>query len=128
MSMSRFLITTSLLASLGGQAVAGNVKVFGVQMSPMRGGGFKPSGTELQCTSLDEGRCYDGKRWINLFPPGPRKYAKDVPDRVACMVIADGDCWTTDRKWYRLPKGQLQGIHGGVMGPTPGAFITAPLR
>ena len=25
-------------------------------------------------------------------------------------------------------RGQLQGIHGGVMGPTPGAFITAPLR
>jgi len=87
--MRQFLIATALLAAVGGQAVAGDVKVFGVQMSQMRGG---------------------------------------APDRVACMAIADGDCWTTDRKWYRLPRGQLQGIHGGVMGPTPGAFITAPLR
>src|SRR4051794_35475319 len=54
-------------------------QVFGVQMSPMCGGRFKPSSTELQFTSVDEGRCYDVKRWIKLFPPGPRKIRNGRP-------------------------------------------------
>ena len=120
-------IAAVLMLAVGGIASAEEVKVFGVTMSPMKGGGFKPSGTTLVCTSIDESRCYDGKTWHNLFPPGPRRYATDAPAKVACMAIASGDCWTTDGKWYRLPKGQLMGIYGGVMSPTPGAFITAPL-
>jgi hypothetical protein len=68
-----------------------------------KGAGADPN----QYTSLDGGRCYDGKKWVDIFPAGPRKYEKEVPNRVACMAIADGDRWTTDWKWYRLPRRQL---------------------
>ncbi|HZL40045.1 MAG TPA: hypothetical protein VFC45_07165 [Pseudolabrys sp.] len=126
--IARSLCIAAVLLAAGGTGFAENVKVFGVTMSPMMGGGFKPAGTTLICTSLDEGRCYDGNIWHDLFPPGPRRYATDAPDKVVCMAIANGDCWTTARKWYRLPRGQLMGINAGVMSPTPGAFVTAPLR
>ena len=106
----------------------GHVRIFGLTMSPIHGGGFKPAGTDLICTSIESGRCYDGRKWHNLFPAGRHRYAQNPPERVACAAIVDGDCWSTDRKWYRLPRGQLSGIRGGVLSPTPGAFITAPLR
>jgi hypothetical protein len=105
-----------------------NIKILGVTMSAMMGGGFKPAGTEFLCTAIDNGRCYDGKKWHDLFPPGPRKYATDAPDKVTCAAFVGGDCWTVDRKWYRMPRGQLMGVTMSPMSATPGAFMTAPLR
>ena len=44
------------------------------------------------------------------------------------MAITDGDCWTVDRKWYRLPQGQLMRFYSSIMTTAPGALVTAPLR
>ena len=76
-SMIRTLCAFLLLLAVSGAVTAADVRIFGVQMSPMMDGGFKPAGTELQCTSLQEGQCYDDKVWHDLFPPGPHKYAAD---------------------------------------------------
>ena len=126
--IARALCIAAVLLAAGGPVSAADVKILGVQMSAMRGGAFKPAGTQLLCTSLQEGRCYDGSKWHDLFPPGPKKFATDAPEKVTCMAIVDGDCWTVDRKWYRLPRGQLMGVTLSAMSPSAGAFVTAPLR
>ena len=123
----RFVLIAVLLFAAGGTALAADVQILGVRMSAMYGGAFKPAGTQLLCTSLQDGRCYDGKVWHDLFPPGPKKYATDAPEKVTCMAIVDGDCWTVDRKWCRLPRGQLMGVTLSPMSPSAGAFVTAPL-
>src|SRR5581483_10846932 len=105
------------------QDASQNIRVFGAYPGRL-GGAFAPAGTDLACWAIDAGRCWDGRKWHNLFPAGPRKYAVPTTDTVACIVIASGDCWT-GKDWYRLPSGQ-------VFGRTPtmlrGAFVTAPAR
>lgn len=124
-----------LLALLPGlfttTAHAENARIFGRRLSPMSEtpGAFVPAATSLTCYSLDNGRCWDGKKWHRLYPKGPRSYAKPKGAKVACSVIVEpsNDCWT-GAEWYRLPAGNLFGIVGGFASQHPSAFITAPLR
>ena len=120
-----------LLLTFGAVAQADNVKVFGVQagMGSSTPGAFLPSGSGLACYSVQGGHCWDGRAWRPLFPDGPRHYAASPPAQVACRIIIEpeNDCWT-GKEWHRLPQGRLFGIIGGLGSPTPGAFITAPLR
>src|SRR4051812_39908564 len=97
--MWRSIIATELACALmvgsaHAQQAAQDVKVFGANV-PARGGAFTPAGrTDLACTAIDAGRCYDGKTWRALYPAVPREYAVPTTDKVACVVIAQADCWT----------------------------------
>lgn len=82
-------------------AFAEQIKVFGVQLPPQDGGGFKPAGTDLVCGVVSKnGLCFDGKKWHRLFPAGPRRYSP-VTGPVTCNVIVDADCWDGEH-WFRL--------------------------
>jgi len=118
-----FIALAVTIACADAQQTSQNVRVFGANV-PARGGAFVPAGTDLACTAIDGGRCYDGKNWHALYPAGPRKYAAPTYDEVACVVIANSDCWTGN-EWYRLPSGQL---FGRTPGKLRGAFVTAPAQ
>ena len=124
--MLRLLIPTPLVA-FPLAAHAQGITLYGMNRSPMMGGGFAPSDPGLVCTATRDGKCFDGKVWHPLFPPGPHKFSR-AQGTVACRVIIrdDGSCWDGSA-WNRLPRGTIQGTVGGILGPTPGAFITTPL-
>ncbi len=92
-------------------------------------GAFLPANTDLVCFSMNESKCWDGKKWHQLYPSGRRHYAVATADKVACRVIVapGNDCWT-GTAWYRLPRGQILGVIGGFFSMAPGAFITAPMQ
>jgi hypothetical protein len=131
-----FLYATLLTCFLAASASAENAKVFGIQAPPQGvdgapGGAFIPSGTNLACSALRDGQCWDGGAWHHLYPSGPRHYAHGTGAQVACVIIIEprNDCWTgTD--WYRLPSGQLFGVIAPPQGrgdAPGGAFLTVPL-
>jgi hypothetical protein len=92
-------------------------------------GAFLPANTDLACFSMNDLNCWDGRKWIQLYPSGRRHYVVATTDRIACSVIVAprNDCWTGSA-WYRLPKGQVFGTIGGFFSRTPGAFITTPMQ
>jgi hypothetical protein len=92
-------------------------------------GAFLPANTDLVCFSMNDLNCWDGGKWIRLYPSGRRHYVVATTDRIACSVIVAprNDCWTGSA-WYRLPKGQVFGTLGGFFSRTPGAFITTPMQ
>ena len=112
-------------------AHAEEAQIYGVQegqFSP-HPGSFHPAKSDLHCYATDDDRCYDGKVWRMIYPPGQRKYAKPATEMVACVAIMkqSHDCWD-GINWYRLPQGILSGIISGALSPDEGAFITAPLH
>ena len=124
-------IGAASLATIADPASAETATVYGRTASIFspNSGAFLPANTDLTCFSMNEANCWDGKKWLRLYPAGRRHYAVAATDRIACSVIVapSNDCWTGSA-WYRLPRGQLFGVIGGFFSDTPGAFITAPLR
>ncbi|HEY2011643.1 MAG TPA: PEP-CTERM sorting domain-containing protein [Rhizomicrobium sp.] len=131
LAMRRVVLGVASLAIIAGSASAETATIYGTTASIFspNSGAFLPANTDLACFSMNEANCWDGKKWLHLYPSGRRRYAVAATDRVACGVIMapSNDCWTGS-VWYRLPKGQLFGVIGGFFSDTPGAFITAPLR
>jgi hypothetical protein len=119
------------LALLVVPASSETASVYGMTASILSAnpGAFLPANSSLVCFSLKESNCWDGKKWHQLYPSGRREYAIATTDQVACSVVVAprNDCWTGSA-WYRLPKGQLFGVIGGMFSNAPGAFITAPLQ
>jgi hypothetical protein len=118
----------TLLTLLRSAAIAEEVRVYGVTLPPTSPtpGAFQPAGTNLTCYGFDkDGRCWDGKAWHNVHPPGPRRYAR-AQGQVDCVVVtkATGDCWD-GHAWYKLP---LEAVSGLVLPAFQGgAFRTTPL-
>ncbi len=115
-----------LVGVLPNLANAEEVNVYGLNLPAFQGGGFRPAGTNLVCGALDKnGRCWDGKAWYDLYPLGPRHYAR-AQGQIDCVVITKetSDCWD-GYAWYKLPFGTIYGVilpaHLG------GAFRTTPL-
>jgi hypothetical protein len=126
--IKRFLLPAALTVVLmlpsHGNAERGTI--YGVHLPAEHGGGFRPARTNLTCYGIDaEGRCWDGKAWREVYPTGPRHYAR-AQEQVDCVVITQetGDCWD-GHAWYKLPFGTLY----GVLLPAwqGGAFRTFPL-
>jgi hypothetical protein len=117
------------LTLFANRALSETATVYGTTASFLSAnpGAFLPANTDLVCFSMNEGNCWDGKKWHHLYPSGRRHYAVASTDRIACSVIVapSNDCWTGSA-WYRLPKGQIFGAIGGFLSKTPGAFVTAP--
>ena len=107
-------------------AQAEQAAIYGVNVSAMQGGGFKPAGASFVCAAIEpDGRCWDGHTWHTLYPAGPRHYAR-VTGQVDCRAITKftGDCWD-GHAWYKLPYGTLYGIV--LPAWEGGAFRTTPL-
>lgn len=125
------LLASMIFTSSYASADAGSAKIFGVTLPVMSDhpGAFRPAGTNLACGAIQDGWCWDGQKWIAIYPVGPRKYSTNPPERVACVAIVqpENDCWD-GREWYRLPPGKLFGVVASPMSETPGAFLIAPLR
>jgi hypothetical protein len=135
--ISRFLLSAALAIALvsGVSAHAEEAIIYGGTtplLASSYQGAFMPAKTGLHCYSINENKCWDGNAWHEIYPLGPRHYAKPPPppDLVSCAVImkASHDCWD-GAHWYRLPLGPLW---GGIapLGAVEdvNAFRTAPLR
>jgi hypothetical protein len=124
-------VAAALLALGTGPAGAETTTVYGTVASILSAhpGAFLPANSDRVCFSMNGSKCWDGKKWIELVPAGPRRFTIATTDKVACAIIVEpnNDCWT-GTTWYRLPSGQLFGVIGGVFSIMPGAFITAPLH
>jgi hypothetical protein len=131
LAIRRMCLGAASLAIIAGSASAETATIYGTTASIFspNSGAFLPANANLTCFSMNEANCWDGKKWLHLYPSGRRHYAVATTDRVACGVIMapSNDCWTGS-VWYHLPKGQLFGVIAGFFSNTPGAFITAPLR
>jgi hypothetical protein len=93
-------------------------------------GATAPAKSQVPCYSFKENKCWTGKEWREVYPLGPRRYAKPpATGLVSCVVIMaeSHDCWD-GKEWYRLPPGTLTGTRGAPLDPDFGAFFTAPLR
>lgn len=121
-------VTLALLANPA-SALSETATIYGTTASILSAnpGAFLPANSDLVCFSMNEGNCWDGKKWHHLYPSGRRHYIVSTTGRVACSVIVAprNDCWTGSA-WYRLPKGQVFGVIGSFFSRTPGAFITVP--
>ena len=135
-NIEKALIAAALVwactATAGAQDLSGasdDVRVFGVQagIASSTPGAFLPAGTKLACYSIQEGRCWDGKRWHSLYPGGERHY-QHSSIAVECLIIVspESDCWTGSA-WFKLPQGQVFGVQEGIAMSKPGAFKTMPL-
>jgi hypothetical protein len=68
-------------------------QIFGARMDPGSSmpGAFRPAGTWIGCYSINGNQCWDGKRWQELYPAGPRHYALARTPQVAYRVITEPD-------------------------------------
>jgi hypothetical protein len=122
------IIVALLTVAVPSAAFAEEVSVYGITLPPISPtpGALQPAGTNLACYGLDEdGRCWDGRFWHVLYPPGPRRYAR-APGQVDCVVVTKvtGDCWD-GHAWYKLPRGAVYGLVLPAF--QGGAFRTTPL-
>jgi hypothetical protein len=131
----RFLLPAALAAVLLTSLAAARAEkgqLFTIILPPASpyAGATAPAKSQLPCYSFNENKCWNGKEWHEVYPLGPRQYAKPpATDLVSCVVIMSEshDCWDGNH-WYRLPLGTLTGTRGAPFDPYFGAFFTAPLR
>lgn len=88
---------SALVTTFASPANAQEAVIYGNRQSALAvpSGAFVPTGTDWECAAIDGRRCWDGKVWHELYPPEPRVYARNVPQRVACRAItkSNHDCW-----------------------------------